>query len=327
MSLAPAHIAIVGPGAIGQLIYHQLNQYQLNRHQLNLHQHKCLLLWPKAQSAIPTQLTFIDRQGVSHHSHHQGLSLANATKAELATIQLVIVTVKAHQVLSAIVPLLPKLAPNCQILLLHNGLGPHLALKAHLSAQPQPLGLLLGTTSQGAMRINDYTIAHTGTGVTQWGQASAPAINAGLPISASLQQGFSSAIPECQWQTDIINALWQKLAVNAAINPLTALHNCRNGELSDARFTGMITAVVTELVQVAAADGVALNYAELLARVYSVIALTANNYSSMQQDMALGRQTEIAAINGYIVARAQAHQLEAPQNQQLLAAILQRQAH
>ena len=32
---------------------------------------------------------------------------------------------------------------------------------------------------------------------------------------------------------DILSRLWRKLALNCAINPLTVLHDCRNGGLSE----------------------------------------------------------------------------------------------
>lgn len=36
------------------------------------------------------------------------------------------------------------------------------------------------------------------------------------------------------WSLDILSRLWRKLALNCAINPLTVLHDCRNGETARA---------------------------------------------------------------------------------------------
>ena len=36
---------------------------------------------------------------------------------------------------------------------------------------------------------------------------------------------------DCRWEARIDEFLWRKLAVNCAVNPLTARHGCLNGEL------------------------------------------------------------------------------------------------
>jgi 2-dehydropantoate 2-reductase len=43
-----------------------------------------------------------------------------------------------------------------------------------------------------------------------------------------LEDLHAAGIPH-EWSTDILTRLWRKLALNCAINPLTVLHDCRNG--------------------------------------------------------------------------------------------------
>ena len=50
------------------------------------------------------------------------------------------------------------------------------------------------------------------------------------------------------------------------------------------------------------AEGQPTGSDELLRRVMTVVELTADNYSSMYQDMELGRETEIEAITGFLLA-------------------------
>ena len=52
---------------------------------------------------------------------------------------------------------------------------------------------------------------------------------------------------------------------------------------------------------------------ELLRRVMTVVELTADNYSSLYQDMEQGRETEIEAITGFLLGKAAAHGIVALQ--------------
>jgi 2-dehydropantoate 2-reductase len=116
---------------------------------------------------------------------------------------------------------------------------------------------------------------------------------------------------------DIRAALWRKLAVNALINPLSALHDCRNGEL-ETRAAAELPLLAREFDAVARAEGIAL---DSLALAVTVMRSTAGNYSSMNRDRARGRPTEIDWITGYVVACAARHGIAVPQHARLLAAI------
>ncbi|MGL5669617.1 MAG: ketopantoate reductase family protein, partial [Shewanella sp.] len=70
-------------------------------------------------------------------------------------------------------------------------------------------------------------------------------------------------------------------------------------------------------------DGIALDRQMLEERVYRLIELTAANFSSMHQDVAHHRPTEIEQISGYICDRASAHGLSAATNAQMCQAIKQ----
>lgn len=287
-------LAIVGAGAIGQLIASQLSS--------------------TFEIQFITRRTNFDSQWQveTASQQRQQYSAPVITAADdLQQFELVIVCVKAYQVVDAVLPLLDKLNPHCHILLLHNGMGPHLTLMAHIGER----GLSLGTTSQGALLTGPQRVTHTGLGLTQFGHLH------GKPLNASLKQQLLAAIPQSQWHPDIINGLWQKLAINAAINPLTAIEQCKNGQLTASTYNQHIDQIVTELHQVATSDNIALDKTALLTRIYDVIQLTANNYSSMYQDIAHQRRTEIDYINGYIVTRAQQHQLDVPFNLALVTQI------
>ncbi|MPY22790.1 2-dehydropantoate 2-reductase [Shewanella psychropiezotolerans] len=295
-------IAILGAGAIGQLIYHQLVRAELSPY---------FITRGKTQGKQVLTLTHLDGHETESRAHTVSITTSDKQESEcllLSKTQLLIVCVKSYQVKDALKAVISQLPRNCHILLLHNGLGSHLEVEPFLQGR----GLSLGTTSQGAFKQSTWQIKQTGTGITQIGHLSGPS------MPSDLKPVLLSAIPNGEWCEPILPFLWQKLAINAAINPLTAIDNCANGALAAPQYEQRICDIVTELVDVAMATGVELNKLALTNRVYSVIELTSANFSSMHQDVANKRRTEIDSINGYIVERAKEHGLTAKVNLSLL---------
>ncbi len=108
---------------------------------------------------------------------------------------------------------------------------------------------------------------------------------------------------------------WMKLAVNAAINPVTALTGAPNRivvEDRDAR--SLAEALAREVGRVAEALGVRLP-GDPVAEALRVAELTGDNRSSMLQDLEAGRPTEVDYINGAVAAWARRLGLEAPVNE------------
>ncbi|KFZ36401.1 hypothetical protein HR45_16395 [Shewanella mangrovi] len=296
-------IAILGAGAIGQLLAHQLATAGS----------KPVLLVKANQVEVDTPFV-IEQQDGRKLRHFESYCV---TDAQLPEVELVIVTLKAYQVTAALMAWLPKLPKQCHILLLHNGIGTHLELASRLAHH----GLSLGTTSQAALKITPHTIKQTGTGITQFGHY------CGTPISDELQQLLLTAIPDSCQVEHILTALWHKLAINAVINPLTAIEDIPNGALAAEKYQYTISAILAELMQVAELEGIELDGQFIAGRVKQVIELTADNYSSMHQDVAFQRPTEIDYINGYLVKRAQAHGIQLFHNQQLWQQIQQLSQH
>ncbi|QBF82296.1 2-dehydropantoate 2-reductase [Shewanella maritima] len=315
-------IAILGAGAIGQLIHQQLAT-QINTTQAAL---KLIVSHERFEQANTNQqLSFTSLDGNSTNYHCQLIDIAsNTLMQELAKVKLVIVCVKAYQVASALKPLLAHLPIDSHIMLLHNGMGPHLEVQSLLNSSSTlsaNIGLSLATTSQAALKTNAFAIKQTGNGATSLG------LFAGPQMDGSLLTLVSRAIPNLMITDNIVTALWTKLTINCAINPLTAIEQCQNGQLAAKQYQSQIAAIIDECVQVARADGVTLDAQQMTKNVAKVIELTAANYSSMHQDIAHQRQTEIDQINGYVVMRARSTDINTPVNQALVEQIHQLQAY
>lgn len=96
------------------------------------------------------------------------------------------------------------------------------------------------------------------------------------------------------WHDTIRPQLWRKLAVNCVINPLTALWNCPNGELKN--HPQEIATLCAEVASVIEREGLHTSAEDLRYYVEQVIESTAENISSMLQDIRALRHTEIDYI-------------------------------
>ncbi len=146
---------------------------------------------------------------------------------------------------------------------------------------------------RGAYLTGDDGVVHAGRGPTFVGGLD----NQQAGLAASLAALLSEAGLTASAVNDIRSRLWQKLAVNAAINPLVALHGLRNGELRGDAYSGRVVAVVKEVAEILAKEGVSPpnggeGEAAWLELVWQVVENTANNKASMLQDVEAKRLTE-----------------------------------
>ncbi|WP_441254705.1 ketopantoate reductase family protein [Aeromonas sp. A600620] len=242
----------------------------------------------------------------------QLLNIERAFASQPGKIQRLLVMTKASQVVGALAPLAGNLDAGVPIVLLHNGMG--IAEKVVQMFPHNPV--IAGVTSHGAMKAGHFVFRHTGKGETWLGP-----FNEAAKAHASLADELAQALGQAGWDEQIVARQWQKLAINCAINLLTALYKLKNGELAGPRFADALQQICVEVADVMCAEGVATTAEELLRRVMTVVELTADNYSSMHQDMELGRETEIEAITGFLLAKAARHGIAVPVNQGLYQAI------
>ena len=289
------NITIVGPGAIGSLWAIKLLKAGHN-----------ISLW--GRSADNSMKLSLDEQA--------SLSFSNHNIEKLSESDLVIFTVKVWQVAEATTSLLQHLAPDTILMFMHNGMGAVDHIATQIDANP----VVLATTSQAAFKPNRNNVSHTGIGQTQLG-----AFNLKGQQCTFLVDVLEHALPAVSWNPEIKTALWAKLAINCAINPLTGLEQIKNGDLADQRFSEVLSSIIKELTQVMLAEGIICSFDELEASVHKVIQATAQNSSSMKQDMFYQRKTEIDFITGHLIKTALKHQIEVPVNQKLLAQVKERE--
>jgi 2-dehydropantoate 2-reductase len=207
---------------------------------------------------------------------------------------LAVVTVKSFDTAGA-ARALARADPDT-VLSLQNGMGNEATLAEHLAAP-----VLAGTTTYGAWLREPGVVACTGVGsVTLGPHGSAP-----IEIAEGVGAAFRDAGVETDVAADPRPHLWEKLAVNAGINPVTALARVENGALVDGPAADIATAAATETAAVAREHGMDFPAERAREAVRSVAETTARNRSSMLADVAAGRRTEIDAITGFVVDRAE----------------------
>jgi 2-dehydropantoate 2-reductase len=252
----------------------------------------------------------VDRDGTRSEAH-----LEVVTPHDKETISHLLVTTKAYDVHDAVASVAHLVSEDNVVLLMVNGMG----FAQQISAEWPDLKLYAGTTTEGAYRIDGHHIQHAGRGETRIGR------QGHTEQPPPWFEHWNQAMKACLWDSNIQAALWSKLAVNCIINPLTAVHDCLNGELAERReLAAQVAILCAEIAPICHAEGFTDVATALPDSVASVIAGTAGNRSSMLQDVSSGRRTEIDYITGYLLDVAERHDLDAPHNRALLEDIKNR---
>jgi 2-dehydropantoate 2-reductase len=124
--------------------------------------------------------------------------------------------------------------------------------------------------------------------------------------------------------TDFDREVWRKALVNAAINPLSAVNGVPNGRLLEEPLRGDALRLIGEAVQAARSAGFEFSEEEVVRDFERVARATAENRSSMLQDLDRGRPTEVETISGELLRVASAHGLELPATGAIVAEVRRR---
>jgi 2-dehydropantoate 2-reductase len=316
----PHKIVILGAGAIGSLFGGKLAQkydvFLISRREAHI----------AAINAEGLRLSGITEAKVQPRAAVPSVSeLLEVGYVKPRDPKLLILTVKSYDTAAALQDALPILDENSILLSLQNGLDniPKImetvecrGAGRHCSILSKPI-VLAGTTSHGATYIAPGHVRHAGLGKTVigavWGEGAAAAAH-------RVAEMFNSVGIETEFVHDVDRTLWEKAIINAAINPLTAILRVPNGYLlKHAQLQALLCAICEEAVRVAAAAAtINFDAGEIVAKVQEVAKLTAENKSSMLQDLQRGKPTEIASINGMIVSLGEKHGVETPLNSMLV---------
>ncbi len=277
-------VAVVGPGAMGCLFAARLANQGTD---VTLVDYKP----ERADVLRETGVTIQAKEGAYHARPRIALEAPSDT-------DLAIVFVKAYDTAG-----LKNLPRRAAVLTLQNGFGNVERLCTLVCSG----NVCAGITSEAATLEGVGRVRHSAAGQTVFGSwPSCPVKTAEEVLDKA---GFAVQITDSPGQT-----LWEKVAISAAINTLTAILNVPNGDLlkiNDIR--QLMRDLVVEAVKVAATEGYRFQYS-LVERAEEICETTKDNISSMLQDVRAAKRTEIDAITGEILERAQTAALPIPRS-------------
>lgn len=263
--------------------------------------------WPEQLRALQTgPLRLIDSDG------RETLIRLRATNdlGSVSAVDVALILTKSNRTYAAAGDAARILAPDGIAITLQNGLGNLDILARTVGADRAGLGV----TMQGAALGEQVGLVRaSGGGPTILGAYSAIAEQLSDLVTIFKQAGFETEVTD-----DIRGLAWGKVAVNAAINPLTALLRVPNGALLETEYTlRLMRAAAKEVVAVATTQGIQLPFADAAAWVEQAARQTASNHSSMLQDVQRCTETEIEAICGAVVRFGREFGVPTPTNQVL----------
>jgi len=296
------NITIIGAGAMGTLFGGLLSEAG---HRITM------------AARNPETVSVLTEQGITItgiSGEHQAPVQAVGDTTTLPPQDMVLVTVKSYDTAAAVAMHRQVMTQSRCVLTLQNGLGNAETIADAIGAST----VIAGTTTIGANLLRPGVVHHAGNGDTHVGSLEDNSRSlAELVVDIFAAAGIPVSISD-----QIMQGIWQKVCINAAINPLTALLSVRNGELEQhAESRAMMDRIVEEVVAVAAARGITLDASAMQDRAHTVARNTANNRSSMLMDILHNRRTEIADINGAIARYAADHGLTAPLNEALASLV------
>jgi 2-dehydropantoate 2-reductase len=304
-------IVIVGPGALGSLLTARIALFIEKERAAGADNElpKLYLLDYKPERArrLRESGLLLEEKGQRIHCRIQ----VEVSPETCAGCDVLFLCVKSTGLVSALERISPFLLPETLLVAMQNGIG-HLDVISALGCMSG-----VGITSEGATLISPGHVRHGGSGTTRLGVLDAETDSNARRLAQAAELLNASGL-ETRTTRNPLRHIWAKLFVNVAINALTAIHRCPNGELlALPAARDVMDQAVREAVSVAGALDIAVE-GDPVASAFRVCESTAANISSMLQDVQNRRRTEIDAINGAVVSYGNRLGIPTPVNADLV---------
>ncbi|WP_290002790.1 2-dehydropantoate 2-reductase [Faucicola atlantae] len=223
---------------------------------------------------------------------------------------LVVVITKARDLVAMMDAIKPIITDKTELLCLLNGMGHEEILKHYVDMARINLGVTIWSAGlSGAGQLN----------VTGIGTIDLQNIGGNETTGQQIAQLLNQAHLHVHYDDNVRWAIWRKIVFNGIANALCTILECTVGELAH---TDTIKAVakdmVLEYIAVAKAEGVTLDYDEMVTYLKDSAESIAGHHPSMYQDLIIhNRKTEIDNINGAVVKKGEKHGISTPVNRLL----------
>lgn len=281
----------------------------------------CLFGGRLSHSGVPVTLVdvwrehidAINREGLLLHTGtgHYSIPVKAAEAEEVnGEVDLLIVftkTLHSEQALKSVAHLITE---RTHILTLQNGLGNVEKIERFVPRER----ILLGVTNYPCDLEGPGCISSNGSGVVRLYSANGKE----GPLLERVIEQLNKAGFNCQKDPDIERAIWEKVALNSAINAVTAVSRLAIGDVGDCtEGRDLVLKIISEVCTVARAAGIAINEPAIRDTIIDAFDDHRDHMPSMLQDLNAGRATEVGAINGAVLDYADRLGVEAPVTQTL----------
>jgi len=298
-----AHVAIIGPGAIGLCLAVRLARSR-GGPQVTLVDHR------------PDRAARLGSRPIRLHGPEGDIEATIPVRlVPDAPADLVILATKAHAAGAAAAAAVNWIGA-APVLLMQNGLG----VTAEVAQALPQAAIVTAVSYQAANLAGEGDVHHVASLLTHVGCEGRPPDAAAEAVAAMLN---AAGLP-ARTEADMTPVVWGKLLVNAAINPVAALAGAENGAVAERPSLRALARAIAEEGEAAArAAGVTLPYPSAVEAVLDTARRTADNRCSMLQDLEAGRPTEIEYLNGAIVRVAEDRGVVVPANRAVAALVRQ----
>ena len=248
----------------------------------------------------------VEKKRVELRGYHKGifyLSLYNHFP-EIKENTLILVTVKAYDLVDALLRVKNKVKKDTIFLLIQNGLDIKERVLSFMHNK-----VVRAITGIGAEILEQGIIN------TSWGKI----VIELSEVSKEIVNIFENCGFNARLSDDIKKDEWFKVCINAFVNPITALLKIKNSKLLNSHLKEIIQKIIDEVIHVAEMEGIDIDR-ERIERTIERLK-NYNNFSSMYYDVVKGEKTEIDYINGEIVKRGVEYGIDVSANKLLYSFI------
>lgn len=274
---------ILGVGSIGGLFAHRLHQSGAN---------VCLLSRSSSSNHRAISLLSSSRKTATSE---QTVTFDSSNVNDRDAISHLLITAKSWAAGLALKQIRHRISDTTHVVAMMNGMQ-------HIDDIREVVpncNLFLASTTAGCHRAGGKWVV-AGEGKTLVGHPSGDA-------SPSWFSTWQRGIPSLDWCKNINERLVEKVAINACINPLTAIHRVQNGALLREPFQAKSALVIKEVTLILGELGYSKVASHLENTAQSVMEDTAQNTSSMLSDVLAGRRTEADSIVGWLLNQTTGH--------------------
>jgi 2-dehydropantoate 2-reductase len=302
-------IAIVGTGAMGSVYAGLLGKAG--------HEVWAIDIWQEHIDAIASSGLTVS--GASGNFVVDNLHVGRAPR-DAGPCDLWVIATKASEVEAAAAAVAPLLEPDSVVMALQNGLGAGERVGRHIPPEHIVIGIAEGF---GSSIPEPGHVHHEGMRLIRIGE-----MHGGLTDRVQrVEQTWRDAGFNVRAFADVSLMVWEKFLCNVTLSAPCAVFDVTVGELmSNPEAWRVALGCTAEAYRLGLAKGVPFPFDDPRQYVTDFAATIPNASPSMRLDHLARRASEIAVINGQVVALSRELGLEAPYNEALCAILRHRES-